>query len=204
MFGTDADSVECAGLDHVLLNAAPIGFDASNPFHVHIPFHCAIPLHARTRRTVPTSHLGAGGRQPVAYVGPAPHRRDDGELPGRRPVVAILDTGCGQHPWLDRGRRQGREARRRRDRLRRPATDPEVHGDLSGHAGRRDRPACPVTAPSSPGWCTRPVPMRTSSLAGRPSDGPDRRVRPGGRAAQIAELAKRLPPEERAASRSTC
>ena len=44
---------------------------------------------------------GSGGREPVAYVGPRPHRRQDKEIAGRRPVVAVLDTGCGAHPWLD-------------------------------------------------------------------------------------------------------
>nr|WP_260173354.1 S8/S53 family peptidase [Nocardioides albus] len=38
---------------------------------------------------------------PVAYVGHPPKRRSDDELDGcDRPVVAILDTGCGDHPWL--------------------------------------------------------------------------------------------------------
>jgi subtilisin family serine protease len=36
----------------------------------------------------------------VAYVGPAPLRCSDGEVTGRRPVVGVLDTGCGPHPWL--------------------------------------------------------------------------------------------------------
>jgi hypothetical protein len=48
---------------------------------------------------------GSGGRQPVAYVGPPPHRLGDDEWAaanaGRRPIVAVLDTGCGQHEWLD-------------------------------------------------------------------------------------------------------
>jgi hypothetical protein len=43
---------------------------------------------------------GRGGRAPVAWLGPAPYRRSDDELPCRRPVVAILDTGVGKHPWL--------------------------------------------------------------------------------------------------------
>jgi hypothetical protein len=43
---------------------------------------------------------GSGGRQPVAWLGPPPARHHDDELPGRRPVVAILDNGCGRHPWL--------------------------------------------------------------------------------------------------------
>jgi hypothetical protein len=41
---------------------------------------------------------GGGGRAPVAWLGAAPARRD--EVGTRRPVVAVLDTGCGQHPWL--------------------------------------------------------------------------------------------------------
>ena len=45
--------------------------------------------------------LGWGGRQPVAYVGPQPRRRKLDEKTWRRPVVAVLDTGCGEHPWLD-------------------------------------------------------------------------------------------------------
>lgn len=40
---------------------------------------------------------GSGGRQPVSWVGAAPLRTD---RTGRRPVVAVLDTGVGQHPWL--------------------------------------------------------------------------------------------------------
>ncbi len=51
---------------------------------------------------------------------------------GRRPVVAVLDTGCGSHPWLDGHVRHdpvmpywpiGRTD---------PATDPEVYGDQAG------------------------------------------------------------------------
>ena len=41
---------------------------------------------------------GTGGRAPVAWVGGAPHRRT--ALPHRRPVIAILDTGVGEHPWF--------------------------------------------------------------------------------------------------------
>jgi serine protease len=50
-----------------------------------------------------TSYLqpGFGARMPVSVVMPRPHRRAAEELPGRRPVVGILDTGCGSHPWLD-------------------------------------------------------------------------------------------------------
>lgn len=41
---------------------------------------------------------GAGGRTPVTWVGPRPHRHR--EFSGRRPVVAVLDTAIGDHPWL--------------------------------------------------------------------------------------------------------
>jgi hypothetical protein len=44
---------------------------------------------------------GWGGRMPVLWVGPRPSRRRNRELAGaRRPVVAVLDTGTGIHPWL--------------------------------------------------------------------------------------------------------
>jgi hypothetical protein len=42
---------------------------------------------------------GWGGRAPVAWVGAAPARNPD--FAGRRPVVAVLDTGVGKHPWFD-------------------------------------------------------------------------------------------------------
>lgn len=44
---------------------------------------------------------GRGGRAPVAWLGPEPRFRSDKELGCRRPVVAILDTGAGEHWWLD-------------------------------------------------------------------------------------------------------
>ena len=42
---------------------------------------------------------GSGGRQPMKYVGP-PTASAATRSTGRRPVVATLDTGCGEHPWL--------------------------------------------------------------------------------------------------------
>ncbi len=41
---------------------------------------------------------GWGGRTPVNWIGGLPVRR--AHLAGRRPVVAVLDTGVGAHPWL--------------------------------------------------------------------------------------------------------
>ena len=76
---------------------------------------------------------GSGGRQPIAYAGQRPFRVPNAQVRGRRPVVAILDTGCGQHEWFDGGvvKRSvtldgfaiGRTG---------AATDPEVHDDLVG------------------------------------------------------------------------
>lgn len=43
---------------------------------------------------------GSGGRQVVNYIGSDPLRSLPLMAGGRRPVVAILDTGCGVHPWL--------------------------------------------------------------------------------------------------------
>lgn len=46
--------------------------------------------------------LASGARNPVRVFAPQPKRVDDpATLPaGRRPVVAVLDTGIGDHPWL--------------------------------------------------------------------------------------------------------
>jgi subtilisin family serine protease len=45
---------------------------------------------------------GWGGRTPVAWVGARPSRRPD-DPARRRPVVAVLDTGVGTHPWFTEG-----------------------------------------------------------------------------------------------------
>ncbi|GAA1850382.1 S8/S53 family peptidase [Myceligenerans crystallogenes] len=76
---TDADERKRIGLDHVLVG------------------------HRRgTGSPVP------GDREPAHRPGPAPRRTHaDGTRPWltaqslRRPVVAIVDTGIGEHPWLD-------------------------------------------------------------------------------------------------------
>ena len=45
---------------------------------------------------------GTGGRQPVNWVGPPPTNRYGPETKSvRRPLVALLDCGVVQHPWLD-------------------------------------------------------------------------------------------------------
>jgi len=43
---------------------------------------------------------GHGGRTPVTWLGAPPNRTTEADKPCRRPVVAVLDTGVGRHPWL--------------------------------------------------------------------------------------------------------
>jgi serine protease len=99
----------------------------ANPFKAN-PFK-ANPFKANAAGVGIDSYaaLGFGGRQPVTYVGPEPRRSSAKD----RPVVAILDTGCGTHPWfrgdvlvppyLDGGEPIGLDD---------PATDPERHPTL--------------------------------------------------------------------------
>ena len=78
--------------------------------------------------------IGYGGRQPVDWIGPGPHRTSDAEVAmrsGRRPVVAVLDTGAGCHWWLpddvvDRAPKAGSHFIGLTD----PATNPELTGIL--------------------------------------------------------------------------
>lgn len=75
---------------------------------------------------------GSGGRQPVIWSGPAPYRRPDESLPGRRPVVAILDNGCGQHPWLNTIVEVNLTLDGRPIGLMLDGFDPEISADLVG------------------------------------------------------------------------
>jgi serine protease len=78
--------------------------------------------------------VGGGGRQVVSWVGAVPQRQC--MEPEKRPRVAILDTGCGDHPWLKQG-----VIRLRVDDD--PGEDPEKYGDqdspllgeLDSHSG---------------------------------------------------------------------
>jgi hypothetical protein len=98
------EAMSRVGLDHIVLlrsiGANP--FHQASPFHHASPFHQASPVGETVSDAVSTYGApGSGGRQPVAYAGPAPRRRVTSEINGRRPVVATLDTGCGKHPWLN-------------------------------------------------------------------------------------------------------
>ncbi len=76
---------------------------------------------------------GSGGRQVVAYVGPPPVRQARLWKKGRRPVVAVLDTGCGDHVWLpDSIVTRYPELDERIIGASSLRTDPELTGDLAG------------------------------------------------------------------------
>lgn len=81
---------------------------------------------------------GSGGRAPVTWVGERP--RFDHDFEGRRPVVAVLDTGIGKHEWFYdfdnetfvNGVRVGLEFDGVQAALTDPTTDPEATGDVVG------------------------------------------------------------------------
>lgn len=89
------ERVENYGLDHLMLPAS-------------ISFEGAPVAHGPSVGT-PVAHgpsvgggivLSTGDRNPVAVLMPQPFRPAAATLPGgRRPVVAVLDTGVGPHPW---------------------------------------------------------------------------------------------------------
>ncbi|MFC7023414.1 S8 family serine peptidase [Promicromonospora thailandica] len=64
--------------------------------------------HVLTGHTKWQGHGRPIGREPAVFLGPAPRRtRSDGDSPlttadgTARPVVAVLDSGIGAHPWFD-------------------------------------------------------------------------------------------------------
>ncbi|GAA4736398.1 S8 family serine peptidase [Isoptericola chiayiensis] len=91
------------GLDHVL-RAQRRGKSTPLPFvPVARPRSTPLPVGAIDEYGTP----GTGGLTPVRYLGGPPRRTlDDGPTPWeaadgtRRPVVAVVDTGVGSHPWF--------------------------------------------------------------------------------------------------------
>ena len=81
------------GLDHVL-HIGP--YPRTNPYTRTNPY-------PRTNPNGPGADAygepGSGGRQVVDYIGTGPVPLHPGLA--RRPVVGMLDTGCGSHRWLD-------------------------------------------------------------------------------------------------------
>jgi subtilisin family serine protease len=73
-------------------------------------------------------------RMPVALpVAPLLPRRSDRDVRDRRPVVAVLDTGCGRHDWFPDDV-VDRDVRLDGERIGRPEgePDPEMFGDVLG------------------------------------------------------------------------
>lgn len=91
-----ADDGKGVSLDHLVQPETPVWI--TNPFGPDTPVWI-------TNSVLPYMQAGTGGHQVVSYVGPAPARREnDEEICGRRPVVAIVDSGVyRKHPWLKKG-----------------------------------------------------------------------------------------------------
>lgn len=73
---------------------------------------------------------GRGARAPVTYVGDPPTRHE--KLRDRRPVVAVLDTGVGKHPWLDGLVRPDVDLDGESASLPATVPHPELQGDVYG------------------------------------------------------------------------
>lgn len=137
------DALRGIDLDHIVQTGAfqPAHWEIPHPTHWEIPH----PDDASSVSPALVSYglPGSGGRQPIAYAGERP-RRDVPTPGGRRPVVAILDTGCyAEHPWFRDDRNVANADKdpvvRTRVRLGRQAigyqgaaSDPELYGDLIG------------------------------------------------------------------------
>lgn len=107
----DQDDVEQIALEHLLVGSAIDGSPAG-----HSGGGLTANPNSSSGVTGPSStdsyvYNGGDTRSPVALLLDPPHRRSAAECQddyGRRPVVAVLDTGVRAHPWLDVGRKSGR------------------------------------------------------------------------------------------------
>ncbi len=121
------------GLDHVL-SLDPYG-GKTNPYGGKTnPYGGKTnPYGGKTNGTESYGEPGSGGRQVVGFVGPDPVRTLPLSEKGRRPVVAVLDTGCGSHRWLtDDIVTTYPEVEAKVIGVADRTTDPEVLGDVSG------------------------------------------------------------------------
>jgi len=144
--GVDAPLRSAVQLQHLLTTAGPDGMQP-NPYVAH-PYvahpyvahpyvahpYVAHPAgNAAPEATAEYAQPGSGGRTPVRWVGPRPARLSEEQLDGRRrPVVAVLDTGTGQHPWLGEVVDRTPTCGPLRIGLTDPATDLERHGVVTG------------------------------------------------------------------------
>jgi subtilisin family serine protease len=101
--GLDETAVQQIGLEHLLIGSAITGSPAS-----HAPGATGEGTESSgvTGPTSTDSYTYSGGdtRAPVAVIADAPGRKPAAACAtdyGRRPVVAVLDTGARVHPWLD-------------------------------------------------------------------------------------------------------
>ncbi|MET0735939.1 MAG: S8 family serine peptidase [Microbacterium sp.] len=91
-----------AGLEGVALNhVLTLDGVVANPFKGHPfkghPFK-GHPFKGHGGGLDSYAEPGYGGRQPISYAGPDLPKA---QLPlADRPIVAVFDTGCGDHPWL--------------------------------------------------------------------------------------------------------
>jgi subtilisin family serine protease len=119
--GQSLEALSGVGLDHLLVGCPHVeGHPVTGMAHVEgHPY--GIDEYA---------FAGSGGRAPVSWVGADPDYEPG--FTGRRPVVAVLDTGIGQHRWFEQGVRTQMEFNGVLAGLTDPRTDPEVTGDIVG------------------------------------------------------------------------
>lgn len=91
-----SDPLRAVGLDHVLtVDTAGVNrYARTNP---------TADRYARTNPAAGTesyAYPGSGGLEVVTFQGAAPIPLYSVQDSGRRPVVAVVDTGCGEHSWL--------------------------------------------------------------------------------------------------------
>lgn len=132
------------GLDHLMFATTAGPFIRPLPFYESHPYRPApfyeshpygpLPFYESHSPVSQYGRLGFGATQPVKLLLNQPRR---GTLPFRRPVVAVLDTGCGPHPWLAEA--VLRDVELDGVRVSDPGADLETGGDLAGPVdGARD------------------------------------------------------------------
>ncbi len=99
----DKAVVEQISLEHLLIGSAITGTPASNSGGIAGGPGSSGDV---SEPTPTDSYLFSGGdpRTPIAVIMNKPGRRSQGacvEIFGRRPAIAVLDSGIRAHPWLD-------------------------------------------------------------------------------------------------------